>query len=414
MATATGAEALLLEEAWRSERVINGFRFAIWTAICAAILISSFARGGPFYLGVAFGLVYGLAALVVGRLWLKNHYHPVVPYIASGLDVLVLAIIADRTHLFLKEQHLELMAERQLRDMLAALMLLLSVNVLRFSWRVTAWTTLCSVVALHVLLAIHKPDIEPVNVTVYTGHLIGLGAILGFAAQKLRVVIHRMKERDAFARFLPEPIVERLSRDPSAIQLGGEQQEGTVLFADIRGFTTIAEGMSPERVVGMLNEYFTEMVEEIFDNKGILDKFIGDGICAVFTPVMSEEDQARRAVRCAQGMLRRLDEINRARRERNEPPLQIGIGIHTGRLVAGNIGSPRRLEYTHVGDTVNTASRVEGVTKELGQPVVITASTRARLGDEVAISALGERALRGREPIELFAVITPGADRAGA
>jgi adenylate cyclase len=326
--------------------------------------------------------------------------------------VLVLAIIADRTHRFMLDQGQFVEAERQLRDMLAALMLLLSVNVLRFSWRVTAWTTLCTVIAFHALLAIHKPDIEAVNVIVYTGHLIGLGAILGYAAQKLRVVIHRVKERDAFARFLPEPIVERLTRDPSAIQLGGEQQDGTVLFADIRGFTTMAESMSPESVIAMLNEYFTEMVEEIFDNKGILDKFIGDGICAVFTPIKAEDDPARRAVRCAQGMLKRLDDINRSRKQRNEAPLQIGIGIHTGRLVAGNIGSPRRLEYTHVGDTVNTASRVEGLTKELGQPVVITASTRARLGEEVPISSLGKRALRGREPIELYAVVITAADRA--
>ncbi len=401
--SATGADELLLEEAWRSERLINAVRAVVWITICSGILIANAVRG-TFYAGVAAGLFYGVAAAVVGLTWLRRVYHPMIPYVGSALDIGVLAIIADRTHVFLLE-NAPAMATQQLHDMVAALLLLLGSNALRFSWRVTAFSTLCAVTATIVLFRIHLRDTGMVSMGVNLVQVVTLGAILGYAARKLHRIIHRVKERDAFARFLPEPVVAQLTRDPTALALGGVKQESTVLFADIRGFTTLAEELEPEDVVSLLNEYFAEMVDEVFENEGILDKFIGDGIVAVFGPPLAERDQAERAVRCARGMLRRLGGLNATRTARGAPALAIGIGIHTGPLVAGNIGSPRRLEYTHIGDTVNTASRVEGMTKALDRAVLVSATTRERLAEGTALESLGEHPIRGRRGLELFALV---------
>ena len=400
-----GAEALLREEAWRSERVINVFRSVLWTLICAAILAGSVARGDRFLPGVAAGLVYGITSGVVGATWLRRRYHALVPFVGSALDVVVLAIIADTTHRLILADQGPVAASQQLHDTHGALMVLIAANALRFSWQASAWSVLCAAIAYATLILKHEQQPNPVALGVGVGELLAVGAVLAVSARKLRVVIHRVKERDAFARFLPEPIVERLSKDPSALALGGEQQEATVLFADIRGFTTMAERMKPEDVCSLLNEYFAEMVDEIFAHQGILDKFIGDGICAVFGSGLGEGDHAARAVRAARGMLRRLEVINEARAKRGEPPLKIGVGIHSGTLVAGNIGSPLRLEYTHVGDTVNTASRLESLTKEVERALVFSSATKARLsGAEFDVEDLGEIAVRGRQSITLHSI----------
>jgi adenylate cyclase len=157
----------------------------------------------------------------------------------------------------------------------------------------------------------------------------------------------------------------------------------------------------------MLNEYFTEMVDEIFAWRGVLDKFLGDGICAVFTTVVDQEEPARRALGCATGMLARLAELNARRALRGEPRLEIGIGLHTGRLLAGTIGSPVRMEYTHIGDVVNIASRVQELTKRFEVPLLASADTVERAGgaERFASRDIGPAEIRGRaEPVQLFAI----------
>ncbi|MEM9693640.1 MAG: adenylate/guanylate cyclase domain-containing protein [Myxococcota bacterium] len=401
-----GAERFLREESWKIERVINWVRVAVWSLVCGAIVIGSALRGEPIHGGVVFGFVYGIAAAVVGFLWLRHRYHDLVPYVGLTCDIVVLAVIADHTHLTMRAAG-DPAALRQLRDVLPAMMLLMSTNALRFSWKVTVWASLCSIAAYVSLIVRHDPSTGAVMLMVHVFHFALLGVVLGVAGQKLRSVIHRMKERDAFARFLPEPVVEQLSRDPSALALGGKSQRATVLFTDIRSFTSLSEKMAPEDVVAFLNAYFAEMVDEVFDCEGVLDKFIGDGICAVFGPPFSGEDQAQRAVQCARGMLTRLEAFNRMRTAAGQSPISIGIGIHTGPLVAGNIGSPRRLEYTHIGDTVNTASRIEAMTKVLDTPLLVSESTYREMNIRPAdLVSMGQQALRGREPIEVYGLGT--------
>jgi class 3 adenylate cyclase len=399
--SATSIDALLFDEAWRSERFINVFRALVWTAITTAILAAD--ASGAFNPAIAVGLLYGVACGVLSVTWLRKRYHRAFPYVATIMDFGLLMAIHEQTHAFLLATN-SAEAMQQLHGVVPALMVLMAVNMLRFSWRVTALATVAAVFGyLHLSLSYESTN--RVTVMVNVGQMVGFGGLLAFSSVLLRRIIHRVKERDAFARFLPGPVVERLTRDPTAIQLGGERQDATVLFTDIRGFSQIADEVEPEVVVALLNEYFQEMVEEVFDHHGILDKFIGDGLCAVFNE-LGGDDHAHRAVACAQGMIARLATINAARVGRGEEAIAIGIGIHTGKLVAGNIGSQRRLEYTHIGETVNTAARIEGMTKDLAVPLLISDTTHGCLeSSDLRFVSRGEQPVRGRsKPITVYAL----------
>ncbi|HTQ80463.1 MAG TPA: adenylate/guanylate cyclase domain-containing protein, partial [Thermoanaerobaculia bacterium] len=142
------------------------------------------------------------------------------------------------------------------------------------------------------------------------------------------------------------------------IRLGGSKRQAVVMFADIRGFTALSERLSPDEIASLLNEYFTEMVEIVFEHGGALDKFMGDAMMAIWGAPLNRADDPDRAVRAAVAMQRELEPLNRLWRERGKPTLAVGIGLHAGEVFAGNIGSDRRLEYTVLGDAVNTASRL--------------------------------------------------------
>jgi adenylate cyclase len=208
-------------------------------------------------------------------------------------------------------------------------------------------------------------------------------------------------QRSALERFLSPEVVELIASNPGGVRLGGTNQKATVLFADIRGFTSLSERMQPEQVVEILNEYFTRVTDVIFDHGGMLDKYIGDGVMAVFGAPLSKGNDALSAVKAAIEIQKLITAMNRDAAARKWPELQVGIGINTGTVIAGNIGSPRRLDYTVIGDTVNTASRL--MSNAAGDQIIISMDTAAEIGSGFKMTSLPPLKLKGKaEPMAAF------------
>lgn len=225
------------------------------------------------------------------------------------------------------------------------------------------------------------------------------------ALESARLTLAGEKARARLGAYVSEEVAAA-SLALDEIPLGGVRQEAAVLFADLRGFTSASEGKEPEAVVAELNEYLDAAVTAIRSSGGVVDKYIGDAVMAVFGVPTPRKDDAACALRAAVAMERALDGVNQRRAARDLPPLRHGIGIHRGVLVAGNIGTAERAQYTVIGDTVNVASRLESQTKELGVSVLVSsAAVRAVAGADgmPALRSLGEVRLKGRaEAIEVF------------
>ena len=220
--------------------------------------------------------------------------------------------------------------------------------------------------------------------------------------------VEQGRVRDVFARFLPETVVDEVMRDTNGEpRLGGVRLVGTVLFSDLRGFTTFAERTAPEVVVDVLNRYFSEMSDAVLDNGGTLLGFLGDGILAVFGAPIASDDHADRALTAARQMLyERLPQFNAWARSTlgSEAEFRMGVGMCSGPFMSGNVGSSRRLEYTAIGDPVNTAARLQEMTKELARPLLFSGATRSLLlTDPSDLQYLDEIEVRGRQaPVGLW------------
>jgi adenylate cyclase len=216
----------------------------------------------------------------------------------------------------------------------------------------------------------------------------------------------RERVRDIFARFVPEQVVgDVLARTDSDLRLGGVRMEATVLFCDLRGFTTFAETLPAEEVIDILNRYLSEMSDAILGHGGTLVSYMGDGIMAVFGAPIEQPDHADRALAASREMLgERLPRFNEWLREYGHEPLRMGIGLNSGPLMSGNVGHERRLEYTTIGDTTNTASRLEGMTKGTPHSLFVAESTRSLLnGGAEELEFVGELPVRGKQaPVRIW------------
>jgi adenylate cyclase len=231
---------------------------------------------------------------------------------------------------------------------------------------------------------------------------------LGELADSFNDMVKDLKEKERvkglFGRYLPKAVADKVMAQQGELQLGGEQKDVAILFSDIRGFTAISERMSPTELVSMLNDYYTRMIDVLFENGGTLDKTIGDAIMAVFGAPVTDPEAAARAVRTALQMQEALKGFNADRRAKNLEPFEIGIGINTGVVVAGNLGSTKQFSYTVIGDEVNLASRMCSVAKK-GQ-IIITEATYRKVKWQFEFNRLEPVMVKNvSQPVQIYEVL---------
>jgi adenylate cyclase len=219
------------------------------------------------------------------------------------------------------------------------------------------------------------------------------------AVEERRVV------KDMFSRYLSKEVVANLVKEPEKARLGGDKKNCTLFFADIRGYTSFSEGKTPEYIVEVLNGYFSQAVEVVIKHNGFIDKFIGDCIMAVWgVPMFTEEQDAKSAVQCALEIQELVKSKDRTFFTGQAKHLQVGFGMHSGPLVAGNLGSDQRMDYSVIGDTVNIAARLEGVSG--AGEIIITENTRDLIGDRFKCKDRGSVKVKGKEkPLVIFEVV---------
>jgi len=223
----------------------------------------------------------------------------------------------------------------------------------------------------------------------------------------------KKKIRGAFQYYLTASVINEMLKDPTKLKLGGVKKDLSVLFSDIRGFTTISEKLTPEELVRLLNEYLTAMTNIVFKYEGLLDKYMGDAIMAVFGAPLDQPDHARRACLTALEMMSELHKLQKKWDAEGRPVLDIGIGINSGEMVVGNMGSEMRFDYTVMGDMVNLGSRLEGINKEYGSNIIISEFTYQAVQDSVCCRELDLVRVKGKnKPVKIMELLGEKKDEA--
>ena len=240
---------------------------------------------------------------------------------------------------------------------------------------------------------------------------VSVGALALFFGTAYQYFIEGREKRKVaklFGRFVSRDVHAQLMKHPELAELGGKRREMTVLFSDIRGFTTVTERGNPEDLVRQLNEYFSRMVEIVFKHKGTVDKFVGDMVMALFGAPLDDPDHAEHAVQAAIEMVKELGELNKAWAAKGMAQLDIGIGVNSGDMIAGNIGSSSIMSYTVIGDNVNLGSRLESLNKEYKTRIIVSDATRTRLQSNYETRPLGDVIVKGKsKAVAIFEIKVP-------
>jgi len=237
------------------------------------------------------------------------------------------------------------------------------------------------------------------------------GAIALFAGTAYQYFVEdreKRKMKRLFGRYVSRDVYAQLTAHPELAELGGKRREMTVLFSDIRGFTSVTEKGNPEELVAQLNEYFSRMVDIVFRNKGTVDKFVGDMVMALFGAPLDDPDHADHAVQASIDMVRELGDLNKSWVQRGMAQLDIGVGINSGDMIAGNIGSSSIMSYTVIGDNVNLGSRLESLNKDYKTRIIMSDATRIRLTKVYESRPLGDVTVKGKSrAVAIYEIIVP-------
>ncbi|MBN2223890.1 MAG: adenylate/guanylate cyclase domain-containing protein [Deltaproteobacteria bacterium] len=415
-------ESLVREEI-TNERLITRGRLIVYgvnLALLAVISLLITRWDTPTVLNIsvfaALSLTLFFLVLFLDRFFTHGRYHPSLKYILTTLDLLFIttAIVINRNASGAATYVMSTDAAP-----FYGLFLINALSGLRLDIKHSHYCAAGSVLIFAAFTALDLSrmtagDPVPIVSAVMKGVLLVgtayASGIIGIRARKL--VIENLKEQQGrnliaavLGRYLPGPAAEKiLSGD---VELSGEERTITVLFSDIRDFTGISERLSPYEVVGLLNRYLEHMVRIVFTHDGTLDKFLGDGFMAIFGAPFPHGDDPRRAIRAALDMRRALEEFNRSLIDRYRiVSLGMGIGIATGRAVVGTIGSAERMEYTAIGDTVNTASRIMDAGRKLRTDIVVDGATYRAVEGFVSAQKVSPTKLKGKDtPVDLYKII---------
>jgi len=385
------------------EHQINYFRVILFGAATFVDFLILFFYGEkiPIFL-ILLAILLIPYLCIIHLLTSGKQYRPYIKYVTISTDFLV-------TFFVIKEyQVLNLLNLSSPLEYVAFLIgffvILILLGALRFSQQAILFSGFLALVGgLWFTLAIA----HSVLLLIYAVFMIVATIILTYCfSYSFRNMFIKLSQREALARFLPNEMVESIEKGEIALSLGGEEKLVTILLSDIRGFSTLAENMGPSELVEWLNEYLSRMTEVIFEFGGILDKFMGDAVMAVFGAPVSRNDDPERALLAALKMQNVVKDLNQELRAKERPPVKIGIAVHTGVVVAGNIGSPQRMEYTVIGDHVNVVARVEELNKKYDTDILLTGECYKLVKNLFKGDMVGETTVRGRKkPIKLYSLM---------
>jgi adenylate cyclase len=395
-------QLVLAESSVRGAAVVAWVRFGMifvigWAGSIARALSGQRAIHDPWR-----GLL--LAAYTLGALALALKYRTLKPDPVKATRAQAVILAVDLTFvgaLFWRTVAAEGTVPAQTLALSLALALCLHVTSYQ---RLQLYAATALSIGIYLALSIHAGAYDPSQAGFVSGCLAAIGALMIINHRRSGRMFLELRRRDNLSRFLSPEVAERVMQLGES-ELQPVQREVTVLFSDIRSFTTMSEAMLPREVLAFLDDYFAQMAQVVKGHHGVVNKFLGDGMMAVWGVPERSEEHALLAVRAAQDMLKVVREMNDARLAHGQDPFEIGIGIHSGTVAAGMLGGADQHEYTVIGDAVNVASRVQGLTKTFGVRVLLTDTTWAKVRERIPGTFLSSEEIRGRkEPVELYTV----------
>lgn len=346
-----------------------------------------------------------------------------VPTSPPGLKMSGVEVHAQTAEMILRSAYLQVQSRTSTIVAIVLLTLIPGIILARFqpvlAGGVTVALFLAYIVTTIVYAGQSESTLDKANTfTILNNVYPGLAMLTTFIVVMLYRIIFEQAEQRAtkgvMGKYLSPAVMTEVLKDPDGLKLGGQKRELSVLFSDIRGFTSVSEKMEPSELVHFLNEYLTEMTDIVFTHKGVLDKYMGDAIMAFWGAPTEQPDHALQACKTAYHMMRRLRELQVGWTARGLPPLNIGVGVNSGPMIVGNVGSKSRFDYTVMGDAVNLGSRLEGVNKEYGTNILLSDSTYAHIKDQVAARFLDLITVKGKkEPTAIYELLAPIAEMEG-